>query len=72
MQVAVDDLVPFPVVVDGLYGQRDENQPPEAEVEIGEADVGGADADDAEEDKAKGEGQLIHSRNESCRITMTA
>lgn len=58
MQIAVDDLVPFPVVVDRLDGQRDKNQPPKSEVEIGEADVGGADADDAEEDKAEGIGQL--------------
>ncbi len=58
MQIAVDDLVPFPVVVDRLHCQGDEDQSPKTEMEIGKANIGGADADDAEEDEAEGIGQL--------------
>ena len=71
MQVAVDDLVPFPVVVNGLYGQGDEDQPPKSEVEIGETDIGGADADDAKEDEAEGIGQLVHGADKARRAAVT-
>ena len=71
MQVAVDNLVPFPVVVDRLHCQGDEDQSPKTEMEIGKANIGGADADDAEEDEAEGIGQLVHGADKARRAAVT-
>lgn len=65
MQVAIDDSVPFPVVVDGLHCQGDENQSPDSEAKIGQTNVGGANADDAEKNETERIGQFIHRNNKS-------
>lgn len=35
----IDDLVPLPVVVERLHDQRDQDDAPEAEAEVGKADI---------------------------------
>lgn len=56
----IDDLVPLPVVVERLHDQRDQDDAPETEAEVGKADIGTEKRQDAEEDEAEGVRQTVH------------
>ena len=70
MQVMVDNLIPFPVVVERLHGQRNQDNPPNAKIEISQANVSKENCQNTEEDKAKRIRQAIHRRNKAGRVAM--
>lgn len=66
----VDNLVPLPVVVERLHDQRDQDDTPEAEAEVGKADIGAEKRQDAEEDETEGVRQAVHRCDKTGRIAM--